>query len=92
MQELQTIRFNEQKDEIFKPTATSQTLQFEKGIVKSAKINTYSKISTNQIKALMSMADSWDFDNIEISRSGAGLKIEFLDYNAKKAESRAVYN
>ena len=83
MEQLQTNRFKEQTDDILGETS-GQTLQFEDGILVSAKINTYAKIKGYQIEAFQYMAKSWCFENMQISRSGAGLKIEFLELNKER--------
>ena len=91
MKELQTRRFTEQIEDILK-SDFSQKLIFNKEIVTSAKVNTKSKLTTPKINALMAMSESWDFDKVEISRSGAGLKIEFLEFNKAKAASKTIVN
>jgi hypothetical protein len=80
MEALQTRRFAEQVKEII-PTKFGQKLKFENGIVTTAQINTPTKLNAAQLNALSYMAHSWHFKNYEISRSGAGLKIEFIELN-----------
>lgn len=85
MKELQTRRFKEQIQEII-PGNFSQNLKFNNDVVTEAKVNITTKLSFVQIKCLMAMAQSWYFNNIEISRSGAGLKIEFTEFSEQPQE------
>lgn len=49
-------------------------------VITKCKVNTDVKLKMHMINALENMAESWGFTDMEISRSGAGLKIEFLEY------------
>lgn len=52
-------------------------LNFKADELIGAKINTDSKINMTQNRMLVHTMNYWNFQDMEISRSGAGLKIEF---------------
>ncbi|MEQ3500623.1 hypothetical protein ABMY20_12770 [Tenacibaculum sp. SSH1-16] len=79
MKELQTRRFSEQIAEILK-SKFSLKLVFEGDLLVNSRVNTESNLDVFKIKALMAMAERWSFKNLDISRSGAGLKIQFLNH------------
>lgn len=76
MVNLQTRRFTEQINEAI-GTNCSIKITFQDHIIVRAKVNTPDKLRANQINFLMHICESWSLDDVEMSRSGAGLKIEF---------------
>lgn len=73
--EIQTNRFTESLKEIITPKHDPKT-KFQDGVLIHAKANINKPLNNAQLNHLCYFADSWNQD-IEISRSGAGLKIEF---------------
>lgn len=75
LSELQTRRFSESLNEIITQKHDPK-LKFEDGIMIAAKVNTNKPLHTRELNALCYFADSWN-QELTISRSGTGVKIEF---------------
>lgn len=81
MKELQQRRFKEQVEEILGPEFITVTSFNEKiNMIDHAQVNTPQKVKSMHLNALMAMANSWYFQDIEIDRSGAGIRIKFIDF------------
>lgn len=79
MKEQEQNRFNEQVEEILGDDFKS-TLVFDDEKVIEAKINTDRPLLGWEVMAINVMANAWFFKDVEISRSSAGLRIEFIEF------------
>lgn len=75
--ELQQTRFEEQIQEILKEGEFRASLICVNGVVKGAKINTNCTLNQGQLEHLLYLKRSWNFNEIELSRSGAGIRIVY---------------
>ncbi len=76
LQELQKRRFTEKMEDVFSEDFNLKTEFDDEGTLVSAKINTSETLDKVQLDMLSFEADSWKL-NLQINRSGAGLKIQF---------------
>lgn len=76
LQEVQRTRFKNRLNEIFSESYTSKLVFSDEATLVSARINTNETLDNVQLDMLTFEADSWHM-TMQISRSGAGLKIEF---------------
>lgn len=77
LKESQQKRFTEQIEEIIPNGNYNLKSEFnDDPILTSAKLNTDEKLNHTQLNQLLYTGDAWNSE-IEISRSGAGLKITF---------------
>lgn len=73
---IQTARFSDSLKEIFSDDYRLSKVLFDGDKLTSAKVNTNEILDKIQMDAISFLADSWDL-TFQISRSGAGMKIEF---------------
>ena len=77
-QELQKLRFREALSEVLSEKFNLSKVEFEEDKLIQAKVNTNEILDKVQIDAISFHADSWEL-SFQISRSGAGIKIEFKE-------------
>ena len=77
LKELQTNRFNEQIKEALYSNDFTLSMTFSEGIITQAKINTCISLKGHSLDALSYLKKSWNFKELELKRSGAGIKIEY---------------
>ncbi|WP_281683389.1 hypothetical protein [Zunongwangia profunda] len=77
-QAMQKVRFRKALNEVFSEAFQLSKIEFEEEKLIHAKINTNEVLDKIQMDALSFHADSWEL-TYQISRSGAGIKIEFKE-------------
>jgi 3-hydroxyisobutyrate dehydrogenase-like beta-hydroxyacid dehydrogenase len=80
MKKVQLNRLKEQLEEVLKESFTfSAVWDNEKQLITEAKFNTKEHLTKLHLKQLDYIADSWNFQDYSVKRSGTGLTYVFLD-------------
>lgn len=70
--------FNTQLDEIFSEPYNFHQIEIEEEQIKKAQVNTNEKLDKAQMGLIVILSEEYGID-FQISRSGAGIKIEFKE-------------